>query len=70
MPLSSLDIPTMDEPTLRNTYTIDKLRIPPQEMKPWRDIQPTVCSFCSKLQREKLLCAKVRRVVRYLLLRR
>ncbi len=34
--------------------------IPAQEMKPWRDFRATICSFCGKSQREKLLCGKVR----------
>ncbi len=41
------DMLSVGDPAFRSADFInnDQFRIPPQEMKPWRNIQLTVCSF-------------------------
>lgn len=64
---SFLEMINMGDPDLRSVdVKDDEFRIPAQEMKAWRNIQATVCSFCSKSQIQKFLCGKVCRVLEYL----
>ena len=68
MPPSLLDLVYMGtEPDYRTVNKGNDINIvPTSEMKAWRDIQATVCSFCGKFQRQKLLCGKVRCGLKYL----
>ena len=68
--LDYLEIFNRADPTLRSAEEKPDdsiFIIPTQEMKAWRNIQTTVCSFCGKLQMRKLLCGKVRLIGVYLL---